>query len=197
MSDIEPVAEAGAAKPKFNLPRPTENQTLTVFTTSGPVPQITGYRLVDNQTSEVVSVGGEEVEGGAALKVDLSQFDGAAYLVKNFEALKAEAKASLQPAGIRQYRLFYKRGNSAKFGTLRPSPEYANLYDRPEINEAIEYMRTRPHVDGVAVLIGDERYNIDAFTQAAIAPNAFVFVEPSVVEAVAKYADETNAELSA
>jgi len=74
---------------------------------------------------------------------------------------------------MRQYQIIYQRlgGKAAK---LQPHVHVA-LYDRPEVTAAVEHMRVNPHIDGIAMLLDGDRFNIMAFTQEAEAPNAFRF----------------------
>lgn len=78
---------------------------------------------------------------------------------------------------MRQYKLLYKRGEG-KFGILQPGV-HAALYSNPKIQDAIEFMRVNPHVEGLALRFEDEIVNVVAFDQEAEAPNAFQFVEPT------------------
>lgn len=75
----------------------------------------------------------------------------------------------------RQYKIFYRRLGSTKFAELEPNTS-ASLYDRPEVAAAIEHARLTPCVEGIAVRLGDELFNIIAFDRPAVAPKAFVFV---------------------
>ena len=74
----------------------------------------------------------------------------------------------------RQYRIFYKRLGSPKFTTLEPNVN-AGLYQKADVIEAIEHMRLFPAVEGMVVRLEDELFNVIAFSQPAIAPNAFIF----------------------
>ena len=74
---------------------------------------------------------------------------------------------------MRQYQIIYQR-LGGKPSKLQPHV-HVGLYDRPEVHAAVEYMRANPHVDGIAMLLDGDRFNIMAFTQEAIAPNAFTF----------------------
>ena len=80
---------------------------------------------------------------------------------------------------MRQYRILFRRSGSKPglWVTLRPF-ENATLYDKPEVNAAIELMRVTPHIVGIAVQIEDEVYNVVSFTQDAEAALAFKFDEP-------------------
>jgi hypothetical protein len=76
---------------------------------------------------------------------------------------------------MRQYKLFYKRLGSGKdFVALEPGVHRA-VYDQPEINAAIEIIRTTPHIEGIVVRLGEDLMNIIAFVQEALAPQAFEF----------------------
>lgn len=74
----------------------------------------------------------------------------------------------------RQYRLFYRNGSFGQFATLEPAI-HRTIYDRPEVNKAIEIIRENPSIEGVAVRVGLDMFNIVAFEQEAIAPKAFTF----------------------
>ncbi len=79
---------------------------------------------------------------------------------------------------MRQYIILYKRGAGGDFARLNPK-DHANLVDHKEIQEAVELMRQRSFLEGFCVRLDDELFNIMSFTQEAIAPNAFQFVEPN------------------
>lgn len=81
---------------------------------------------------------------------------------------------------MRQYRIMYRRSGSKPgvWATLRPN-DNATLYDKPEVNAAIEQMRTTPHITGIAIQLDDETFNIIAFKQEAEAALAFKFEEPT------------------
>ena len=74
----------------------------------------------------------------------------------------------------RQYRLFYRRTGMQKFAPLSPQ-EHGNLYDKPEVNRAVEIMRDNPSIEGLCVRIDSEQYQLFSFTQEAEAPNGFQF----------------------
>jgi hypothetical protein len=74
----------------------------------------------------------------------------------------------------RQYRILYKRNPGSEFATLEPGAHRA-IYDKPQVNEAIEVMRAYPYIVGLAVQVDVELFNIMSFTQEAEAPNAFLF----------------------
>lgn len=84
-------------------------------------------------------------------------------------------------AAMRQYRILFRRSGSKPgvWATLRPG-DNAQLYDKPEVNAAIELIRTTPHIVGVAVQLEDEVYNVVEINQDAEAPMAFKFVDPAV-----------------
>ena len=77
----------------------------------------------------------------------------------------------------RQYYLFYKRLGSPQFAKLEPGTN-CSLYNKPELAEAIEYVRTHPTVEGIAVRVADELFNVIVFEQEAIAAKAFLFNAP-------------------
>jgi hypothetical protein len=75
---------------------------------------------------------------------------------------------------MRQYKIFFRRGPDAKFGQCQPFI-HAGLYNKPEVQEAIAYLRDNPHIEGLALRLNDEQFNLIAFEQDALAPNAFTF----------------------
>jgi hypothetical protein len=80
---------------------------------------------------------------------------------------------------MRQYFVFYRRGGQdQKWGKLTPFV-HLGLYDRREIRQAVTFMRENPSVEGVAIRLGDESFNLVVFTQEATAPQAFSFEEVS------------------
>ena len=86
---------------------------------------------------------------------------------------------------MRQYRILFRRAGSEPglWATLRPHVNAA-LYDKPDVNAAIELIRTTPHIVGMAVQIGDEIFNIVSFNQDAEAAQAFQFTEPQPTAAL-------------
>lgn len=78
---------------------------------------------------------------------------------------------------MRQYRIFYRRAPSKDFVRLEPLV-HRNLYQRTTVLQVIDLMRHSPVIEGVALRIEDEQYNIMAFDQPAEAPDAFKFEEP-------------------
>lgn len=77
----------------------------------------------------------------------------------------------------RQYRLYYKRGVAPDFGVLQPRV-HASIYNKPEVQAAVAHVRDNPHVEGMALRLDDEQFNVIAFNQDAEAPNAFMFEPP-------------------
>lgn len=77
---------------------------------------------------------------------------------------------------MRQYQLYYKRLGTKDFAPLQPNV-HAPLYGRAEVKAAIAHMRTNPSVEGMAVRIEDEQFNIIASDQEELVPNAFTFGE--------------------
>lgn len=75
---------------------------------------------------------------------------------------------------MRQYLIFYKRLGGDNFVKLEPIA-HIGLYDRPEVNAAIEHIRLTPCVEAMTVRIEDELFNIVAFVQDAHAPFSFEF----------------------
>lgn len=80
---------------------------------------------------------------------------------------------------MRQYVVLYKRGVGKEFVRLNPK-DHGKVVNHDELREAVGLMRERPWLEATCVrLNGDELFNIMSFTQEAIAPNAFQFVEPA------------------
>jgi hypothetical protein len=75
---------------------------------------------------------------------------------------------------MRQYQVFYRRLGVKDFAKLQPNV-HSNLYNRPEIKGAVEYIRTHLHVEGVSVRLGTEQFNIIASDQDELTANAFQF----------------------
>jgi hypothetical protein len=89
----------------------------------------------------------------------------------------------------RQYCILYKRHGSPDYTRLEPHTQAA-IYDRPEVNHAVEIVRTTPYIKGVALIVGDEAFNVvELATQEAIAPRAFVFQEPAEAAALGTVLD--------
>ncbi len=82
---------------------------------------------------------------------------------------------------MRQYKILYKRTGMPNFKSLEPGTT-SNLADRPQVKAAIDLMRDNPCVEGMAVRLDDELFNIVAFEQPAEAPLAFKF--PDAIELV-------------
>lgn len=82
---------------------------------------------------------------------------------------------------MRQYQILYKRLGQKTPGKLQPHT-HAPLYDRPEVQAAIEHMRVNPHIDGIAMLLDGDRFNIMSFTQDAEAPDSFQFGTPKITD---------------
>jgi hypothetical protein len=74
----------------------------------------------------------------------------------------------------RQYKLFYKRAGAQDWAVLEPLV-HANLYDREEVNTAINVMRDNRSIEGIMVRVSDAMFNIISFEQEAIAHKAFLF----------------------
>lgn len=81
------------------------------------------------------------------------------------------------PKTIRQYKLFYKRFGAPNFSQLEPIV-HSPLYDKPTVQAAIEHMRMNPYIEGMAIRVEREMFNIMAFEQEAEAPKSFKFQEP-------------------
>jgi hypothetical protein len=50
---------------------------------------------------------------------------------------------------------------------------HKNLYERPEIDTAVQVLRQHPFIQGVAVNIDTEQFQLFSFDQLAEAPRAF------------------------
>jgi hypothetical protein len=80
---------------------------------------------------------------------------------------------------MRQYTILYKRG-AGDYAVLQPHV-HKQLYDRTDVNLAIEHMRKNPSVVGMAIQVEAEMWNIMSFTQPAQAPNGFAFEDGPIV----------------
>lgn len=76
----------------------------------------------------------------------------------------------------RQYRILHRHVADPpnQFRRLRPKMD-GQIYDRAEVRVAIGFMRDNPTVEGIAVRLDDELFNIISFTQEAEAPLSFPF----------------------
>lgn len=61
---------------------------------------------------------------------------------------------------MRKYVILYRRGKG-RWGRVAPGL-HQGLYDRPEVNAAVVFLRDNPAAQGVAVVIGDEQFNVIA-----------------------------------
>jgi len=75
---------------------------------------------------------------------------------------------------MRRYVILYRRG-TGDWGRLTPGV-HQGLYDRPEINAAVAFLRDNPAAEGVAVRLGDETFNV-MVTVEPKAENTFAFEE--------------------
>lgn len=75
---------------------------------------------------------------------------------------------------MRRYVILYRRG-TGKWGRMTPEI-HRGLYDRPEVNAAVAFLRDNPAAEGVAVRLEDETFNI-MVVAASDEPNAFTFDE--------------------
>lgn len=73
---------------------------------------------------------------------------------------------------MRQLRILYKRGSAGQF---RPLEEFVHhsLYGRKEVYAAADVMRAHDYIEGVALRLDDELFNLVTFEQEAIAPKSF------------------------
>jgi hypothetical protein len=73
---------------------------------------------------------------------------------------------------MKQYRVYYRRAGSEKWGTLEPHVN-AGLYDVPPVHAALAAIRANPAFEAVAVRHEDAQLNIIVFEQEALAPKSF------------------------
>jgi hypothetical protein len=73
---------------------------------------------------------------------------------------------------MRRYVILYRRG-TGNWGRMTPSI-HAGLYDKPEVNAAIAFLRDNSAAEGVAVRLGDECFNV-MVTMEPKTENAFDF----------------------
>lgn len=85
---------------------------------------------------------------------------------------------------MRQYRIYYKPPDKP-WVALEPFV-HSTIYDHPEVRDAIETIRQKPHVEGVVVRAEGKLFNVIAFTQPALAPQAFVLEPGSLAIAALK-----------
>jgi len=75
---------------------------------------------------------------------------------------------------MRQYIILYRRG-TGKWGRLTPGV-HQRLYDKPEIDAAVAFLRNNLAAEGVAVRLGEESFNI-MVTAEPKTKNTFGFEE--------------------
>lgn len=63
---------------------------------------------------------------------------------------------------MRKYVILYRRG-VGKWGRLTPEV-HRGFYDRTEIDAAVNFLRTNPCAEGVAVRLDDETFNVVVVT---------------------------------
>jgi hypothetical protein len=73
---------------------------------------------------------------------------------------------------MRKYLILYRRG-IGDWGRMTPGI-HKGLYDRPEVNAAVAFLRENPAAEGAAVRIGDETFNV-MVTNEPKTENAFDF----------------------
>ena len=59
---------------------------------------------------------------------------------------------------MRRYVILYRRGKG-DWGRVTPGV-HAGIYDKPEVNTAIAFLRINPSAEGVIVRLQDELFNI-------------------------------------
>ena len=72
---------------------------------------------------------------------------------------------------MRQYRILYCRPDT-DWTQLEPHI-HSRVYDRPEINASIEHMRANFHVEGMAVRLETELFNIVASNKEELQAGSF------------------------
>ena len=73
---------------------------------------------------------------------------------------------------MRQYRILYRRPET-DWTQLEPHI-HSRVYDRPEINASIEHMRANFHVEGMAVRLGTELFNLLACDKPELDAGSFL-----------------------
>jgi hypothetical protein len=73
---------------------------------------------------------------------------------------------------MRKYVIFYRRGLGV-WGRLTPI-SHMRLYDKPEINTAVAFLRDNPSIEGIIVRLADELFNIMVCSEPKT-PNTFEF----------------------
>lgn len=58
-----------------------------------------------------------------------------------------------------RYHILYRRGPGSEFTKLVPG-EHLGVYDRPQVNQAIDFMFANDFIVGVCVLIDTDLFNI-------------------------------------
>lgn len=78
---------------------------------------------------------------------------------------------------MRKYLVYYRRGKGA-WGILTPSV-HAGLYQRPEIDAAKVFLHDNPAVEGIAIRLDDELFNL-VVTADPKAENTFALDDPTL-----------------
>ena len=73
---------------------------------------------------------------------------------------------------MRKYVILYRRGTGV-WGCMTPGI-HEGLYDKPEIDAAVTFLRENSAAEGVAVRLGDETFNVMVTTEPQT-ENAFDF----------------------
>jgi hypothetical protein len=73
---------------------------------------------------------------------------------------------------MRRFIVYYRRGRN-RWRQLQPGV-HDDLCARPELQRAIRYMRDDPSVEGIAVRLGDDLFNL----MAAVPADCYEFTFP-------------------
>lgn len=71
-----------------------------------------------------------------------------------------------------RHHILYRRGPASEFTKLVPG-EHVGIYDRPEVNAAIDHMAANDSIVGIALLLGVELFNILRVPEGTICLTAF------------------------
>lgn len=58
-----------------------------------------------------------------------------------------------------RYHILYRRGRGSEYVKLAPG-EHVGVYDRPEVESAIQFMLANAFVVGIALQLGVEQFNV-------------------------------------
>lgn len=80
---------------------------------------------------------------------------------------------------MRQAAIYYRQQGAKQFARLDPENEtHRGLYERGEIGAAADLLRHYSFIEGIAIRIGDEAFNLVKFSQDAVAPLSRSLEEP-------------------